>query len=192
MTRGRCQVPWESPNHRLHGFGGTGHLCRLACRIHPQAAVVGKTRSKIEDWIDHRHGCSDGSSRRPSAQCDTQRIQKPTDTTAPHAHVLSVPFPHPLLSVVAVTGRCTAMPAHGRHLDHRVDAERPGGVTTQSLVTSRGPTGLQPVFRNRRRFQPVPRGAHAPPARAVSDGKLMKHDVTRQPEQRLRRPRRGW
>ena len=71
MTRGRCQVPWESPNHRLHGFGGTGHLCRLACRIHPQAAVVGKTRSKIEDWIDHRHGCSDGSSRRPSAQCDT-------------------------------------------------------------------------------------------------------------------------
>ena len=119
-----------------------------------------------------------------------QRIQKPTDTTAPHGHVLSVPFPHPLLSVVAVTGRIEA--AQGRRrLDHRVDAERPGGVTTQSLVTSRGPTGLQPVFRSRRRFQPVPGSVHAPPARAVSDDKLMKHDVTRQPEQRLRRPRRG-
>ena len=87
-----------------------------------------------------------------------QRIQKPTDTTAPHGHVLSVPFPHPLLSVVAVTGRIEA--AQGRRrLDHRVDAERPGGVTTQSLVTSRGPTGLQPVFRCRRRVEPVPRGA---------------------------------
>ena len=114
MTRGRCQVPWESPNHRLHGFGGTGHLCRLACRIHPQAAVVGKTRSKIEDWIDHRHGCSDGSSRRPSAQCDTTTDSETNGYNSAARTRLIRSFPHPLLSVVAVTGRCAAMPAQGR------------------------------------------------------------------------------